>query len=132
MSDADNMLPETKPGEHAFAPYVRVLGRGKRGSRSFTRHEACHAMGMILRGEVEDVQLGAFLMLMRVKEESPDELAGFVEAVRDQTRVPVGLTVDVDWSSYAGKRKHAPWFFFSLLLLADSGLRVFVHGEVGS
>jgi anthranilate phosphoribosyltransferase len=86
---------------------------------------------MILRGEVEDVQLGAFLMLMRVKEESPDELAGFVEAVREQAQVPAALKVDIDWSSYAGKRKHAPWFFFSLLLLANSGLRIFVHGAEG-
>lgn len=131
MSDEHASLPETKPGEHPFAPYVRILGRGKRGSRSLNRIEARHAMGMILAGEVEDVQLGAFLMLMRVKEESPEELAGFVDAVRAQANAPEGLTVDIDWSSYAGKRRHAPWFFFSLLLLADAGLRVFVHGAEG-
>lgn len=39
---------------------------------------------MILKGEVLDVQLGAFLMLLRVKEESIDELAGFVQATKDQ------------------------------------------------
>ena len=39
---------------------------------------------MILKNEVLDVQLGAFLMLLRVKEESVDELAGFVQATRDQ------------------------------------------------
>ncbi|TBW54787.1 glycosyl transferase family protein [Marinobacter halodurans] len=131
MSNEPSALPETKPGEHPFAPYVRILGRGKRGSRSLSREEARHAMGMILANEVEDVQLGAFLMLLRVKEESPEELAGFVDAVRDQANAPAGLTADVDWSSYAGKRRHAPWFFFSLLLLADAGLRVFVHGAEG-
>lgn len=130
-SDENPGLPQTKPGEHPFAPYVRILGRGKRGSRSLNRAEARHAMGMILAGEVEDVQVGAFLMLMRVKEESVEELAGFVDAVRDQAEAPEGLTVDIDWSSYAGKRRHAPWFFFSLLLLADAGLRVFIHGAEG-
>jgi anthranilate phosphoribosyltransferase len=40
-------------------------------------------MRMILAGEVEEIQLGAFLMLMRVKEETPEELAGFVLAVRE-------------------------------------------------
>ncbi|MGP4843150.1 glycosyl transferase family protein [Marinobacter sp. 1Y8] len=124
-------LPEPKPGEHPFAPYVRILGRGKRGSRSMNRDEARHAMGMILRGEVDDVQIGAFLMLMRVKEESPEELAGFVEAVRDHAEPPSGFSVDLDWSSYAGKRRHSPWFFFSILLLADAGLRVFIHGAEG-
>ena len=48
--------------EHAFAEYVRTLGRGKRARRSLTREEARNAMQMILDGKVEDVQLGAFLM----------------------------------------------------------------------
>lgn len=128
---ADAPLPEPKPGEHPFAPYVRILGKGRRGSRSLTRAEAHHAMRMILAGDVEDVQLGAVLMLLRVKEETPEELAGFVDAVREQSAAPTDLAVDIDWSSYAGKRRHAPWFLFSLLLLADQGLRVFVHGAEG-
>lgn len=132
MTDpTDSALPEPKPGEHPFAPYVRILGKGKRGSRSLKRTEARHAMSMILAGEVEDVQLGAFLMLLRVKEETADELAGFVESVRAQSQAPDDLTVDIDWSSYAGKRRHCPWFLFSILLLADHGLRVFIHGAEG-
>ncbi len=72
MEDADtNTLPEAKPGEHPFAPYVRILGKGKKGSRSLSRAEARDAMTRILRGEVEDVQLGAFLMLLRVKRKLP-------------------------------------------------------------
>lgn len=128
---ADSALPEPKPGEHPFAPYVRILGKGKRGSRSLSRPEAHHAMSMILRDEVESVQLGAFLMLLRVKEETPDELAGFVDAVREHAEAPAGLSADIDWSSYAGKRRHAPWFLFSMLLLAQHGVRVFVHGAEG-
>ena len=71
-----------KTAEHPFAPFVRILGKGKTSSRSLTLDEARQAMAMILDGEVEDVQLGAFLMLLRVKEESPEELAGFVQASR--------------------------------------------------
>lgn len=120
-----------KPNEHAFAPYVRILGKGKTGSRSLTREEARAAMAMILRGEVKDVQLGAFLMLLRVKEESADELTGFVEAAREWIGAPISLGVDLDWSSYAGKRKHLPWFLLSALTLADHGVRVFMHGAGG-
>lgn len=119
-----------RPHEHPFAPYVRILGKGKTGSRSLTREEARQAMGMVLRGEVEDTQLGAFLMLLRVKEESADELTGFVEAARDTIAAPT-LPVDLDWSSYAGKRRQLPWFLLSALTLADSGLRVFLHGAGG-
>ncbi|MCH8499004.1 MAG: glycosyl transferase family protein [Marinobacter sp.] len=127
----NTQLPQPKDGEHPFAPYVRILGKGKKGSRSLTREEARHALGMILAGQVEPVQLGAFLMLIRVKEETPDELAGFVEAVKDHITPPASLQVDIDWSSYAGKRRHAPWFLFSILLLAEAGLRTFVHGAEG-
>lgn len=124
-------LPDPKPGEHPFAPYVRILGRGRRGSRSLSRAEAEKAMGMILAGEVESVQLGAFLMLIRVKEETADELAGFVSAARGAIDAPDDLPVDLDWSSYAGKRRHAPWFLLALQLLADAGWRIFIHGAEG-
>jgi anthranilate phosphoribosyltransferase len=116
--------------EHPFAQYVRILGKGKKGSRSFTAEEAQDAMGMILRDEAEAIQLGAFLMLIRVKEESPEELAGFVKAVKEHIKAPE-IQVDLDWSSYAGKRRHLPWFIFSALLVAQQGHRVFMHGASG-
>ena len=119
-----------RPDEHPFAPYVRILGKGKTGSRSLSREEARAAMGMILRGEATSAQLGAFLMLLRVKEESADELAGFVEAARADIAAPA-IAVDLDWSSYAGKRRQLPWFLLSALTLADSGQRVFMHGAGG-
>ena len=70
------------PAEHPFAEFVRILGKGKRGARGLTREEARTAMTLLLEGKVEDTQLGAFLMLLRHKEESAEELAGFTEALR--------------------------------------------------
>ncbi len=127
MSQRKNLY---RNAEHPFAKYVRILGKGKTGSRSLSFEEAYDAFAMILRGEVLDVQLGAFLMLLRVKEESVDELAGFVQATRDQITFPP-LQVDLDWSSYAGKRKHYPWFLLAALTLAQNGYRVFMHGAAG-
>ncbi|WP_111859711.1 glycosyl transferase family protein [Acinetobacter sp. CFCC 10889] len=116
--------------EHPFAQYVRIIGKGKNGARSLTYEEAYQAFSMILKNEVLDVQLGAFLMLLRVKEESVDELAGFVQATKDQLTFQP-LTVDLDWSSYAGKRKHFPWFLLSALTLAKHGYKVVMHGASG-
>ncbi len=116
--------------EHAFAEYVRTLGRGKRARRSLTREEARSAMQLILEGKVEDVQLGAFLMLLRVKEETPEELAGFLDACRglcDQ-RLADFPAVQLDWPSYAGKKKHHPWYLLATVLLADQGIRTLLHG----
>lgn len=123
--------PQLINGEHPFAQYVRILGKGKTGTRSLEKEEACQAMRMILAGEVEDVQLGAFLMLLRVKEESHSELTGFVTAVKDHIKVPSTLTADLDWSSYAGKKRQPPWFILSCLLLAENGVRIFMHGANG-
>lgn len=118
--------------EHPFAGYIRTLGKGKHGSRSLSEDEAYRAMQMILSGEAEPIQLGAFLMLMRVKEETPEELAGFVRAAKESLAVPVDAPqVQLDWSSYAGKRRHLPWFLLSALLLAGSGFKVFMHGAPG-
>ena len=76
-------------------------------------------------------QLGAFLMLLRIKEESPEELAGFIQAVRSRNPLPAQLTVDLDWSTYAGKKRHLPWFLLTALLLAENGYKVFMHGARG-
>ena len=116
--------------EHPFAPYVRTLGRGKRARRSLTREEAADAMAMILRGEAEPAQVGAFLMLLRVKEETTEELAGFLDACRPVCREHLAAlpAVDVDWPSYAGKKKHHPWYLLAARLLADNGLRILMHG----
>jgi anthranilate phosphoribosyltransferase len=122
---------QTPHPEHPFADIIRILGKGKKGSRPLTQEEAHRAMRMILADEVLPVQLGAFLMLMRVKEETPEELAGFVTAARESFNHQAHTQVDLDWSSYAGKRRHLPWFLLSALLLAENGIRVLMHGSEG-
>jgi len=118
--------------EHPFAEFVKILGKGKRGSRPLTQDEAYRAMKMILADEVESIQLGAFLMLLRIKEETAEELAGFVRAANESFIIPkINTTVDLDWSSYAGKRRHLPWFLLSTLLLAENDVRIFMHGAEG-
>jgi anthranilate phosphoribosyltransferase len=118
--------------EHPFAPYVRILARGKTKTRSLTQDEAEGAMRMIVAGDVRPEQLGAFLMLLRLKEETAEEIAGFVVAVRETFKLPSSLPkVDLDWSSYAGKRRQLPWFLLSVLLLAENGTKVFMHGAEG-
>ncbi len=117
--------------EHPFAEFIKILGKGKKGARPLTQDEAYRAMQMILAGEVLPIQLGAFLMLMRIKEETCEELAGFVQAARESLALETQVHVDLDWSSYAGKRRHLPWFLLSTFLLAENGIKVFMHGAGG-
>lgn len=114
--------------EHPFAEYVRILGKGRKGSTTLTLEQARTAMQMILSGEALPIQIGAFLMLIRVREETAEETAGFVMAARVLLEKPLKpYSVDLDWASYAGKRRQLPWFLLSALLLAKNGVRVFLH-----
>ncbi len=118
--------------EHPFAQYIQMLGKGQKGSRDLTQQEAEQALDMILAGRVEPVQLGAFLMLMRVKEETPAEVAGFVRAALGALLLPPSVpAVDLDWASYAGKRRQLPWYVLSALLLSSHGISVLMHGIGG-
>ncbi len=124
--------PAVAAEPHPFARFVAILGRGKTRSRSLEISEAREAMAMILRGEALPEQIGAFLMLLRLKEETPEEIAGFTLGARDIMALPSKTpSVDVDWSSYAGKRRQLPWFVLSALLLARNGIKVFMHGTEG-
>jgi len=120
------------PDEHPFAQYVRILGKGPNLSRPLTGGEIEAAVRMIMRGEVEPVQLGAFLCLLRVKTETPEEVAGFVRGIRAELTLPAGLpAVDLDWPTWAGKGRQLPWYLLAALLLAESGVTVFMHGAEG-
>ncbi|MFM2407640.1 MAG: hypothetical protein RL358_382 [Pseudomonadota bacterium] len=113
-----------------FSTYIQALGKGRRGARNLTFAEAEHAMQCVLQGTVSPEQLGAFLMLLRVKEETPAELAGMVKAARDSIVLPPSFPpVELDWAAYAGKRRQLPYFVLSALLLAQHGIKVLMHGS---
>ncbi len=117
---------------HPFSRFVAILGRGKTKQRDLTLEESREAMAMILRGEAVAEQIGAFLMLLRLKEEAPEEIAGFAMGTRDTFKLPTDLPkVDLDWSSYAGKRVQLPWYLLSVMALVGAGHRVVMHGTEG-
>jgi anthranilate phosphoribosyltransferase len=69
---------------------------------------------------------------MRVKEETAEEVAGFSRAVRNSLTRHTSLpAVDLDWASYAGKRRQLPWYLLSALLLSSHGTKVLMHGIGG-
>ena len=116
---------------HPFAEYLRTIGRGATLGRPLDEAEAEQAMGMILDDAVEPVQLGAFLLVLRYRTETPAELAGFVRAARARSAPAGATTVDLDWPSYADRHKQLPYFVLAALLLATSGVRVLMHGIEG-
>ena len=113
----------------SLAPYIRSLGRGPSRSRSLTCEEAQEAMKIILSGEAEPEAVGALLMLLRLRGESVEEVAGFVDAVRASLSAWHGLGAAVDWPSYAaGRTRGYPYFLLAAKLVARAGYPVLLHG----
>jgi anthranilate phosphoribosyltransferase len=66
-----------------FNQIIKEIGRGARGARDVSPELAYESFRALLRGEVDDVQLGAWWIAMRIKGESEDELAAFERAMQD-------------------------------------------------
>jgi anthranilate phosphoribosyltransferase len=66
------------------------------GGRSLTEDEAAAATEKIMAGEATPAQIGAFLMALRVRGETPEEMAGMAKIMRAKAlRVPTdGQVVD--------------------------------------
>ena len=113
-----------------LAEHVRTLGRGPGRSRSLKGDEAHQAMQLMLSGDAAPEAIGALLMLLRMKGETADEIAGFATAARDN--LPPFPQVDLDWPSYAaGRTRGLPWCLLSARLVAQRGHRVLLHGWNG-
>jgi len=111
-----------------ISAYIKEIGRGKDGARSLNREQARDLMGQVLDGQVTDLELGAFAIAMRIKGESTDELAGFLEAVTERClplRAPGPAVV---LPSYNGARKLPNLTPLLALMLAREGVPVLVHG----
>lgn len=116
------------PDLHPFAQFIQILGKGPTMSRPLTQAEMHEAARMVLADQVEPIQLGAFMCLLRITGETPGELAGFVRAAREAMIFGHVPDVDLDWPAYAGKKRRMPWFLLSALLLASNGVRIVMHG----
>ena len=109
--------------------YIKDIGRGKDGARALGRAQATDLMGQILDEQVSDLELGAFCIAMRVKGETPEEMAGFLDATHARLQhVQVNGARTVVLPSYNGARKLPVLTPLLALLLAREGVAVVVHG----
>ena len=113
--------------------YIKEIGRGKDGARSLTREQATDLFGQVLDGAVTDLELGGFCLAMRIKGETPDEMAGFLDATHARLQCLPQNVGDSDLTtvvlpSYNGARKLPVLTPLLALLLAREGAAVLVHG----
>jgi anthranilate phosphoribosyltransferase len=123
-------LPTTKEAFPA-ARFIKEIGRGVKGARSMSREDARLLYGAMLDGRVSDLELGGILLAMRIKGESVEEIAGFMDAAEASFAplpLPPGEFAPVLIPSYNGARKLANLTPLLALLLAREGVPVLVHG----
>ncbi|MEO8281169.1 MAG: DNA-binding protein YbiB [Ideonella sp.] len=113
-----------------IAPFLKVIGRGKEGARALDADQAFAVMAAVLDGEVGEVELGAFVMAMRIKGESQAELGGFLRAVHARCLPLTPTRSTVVLPSYNGARKLPNLTALLALLLAQQDIQVLVHGPL--
>jgi len=112
-----------------IAKYIKEIGRGKDGARSLTREQAADLFGQVLDGAVTDLEIGAFCLAMRIKGETAQEMAGFLDATHQRLHtIPESTRPVIVLPSYNGARKLPVLTPLLALLLAREGLPVLVHG----
>ncbi|KEJ88699.1 glycosyl transferase family protein [Sulfitobacter donghicola] len=110
-----------------LAPFVRIVAQGKGRARSLTQGEATEAMGLILADKADPEAVGALLMVMRLRGETDEEIAGFTAALRESI-APLPKA-DLDWPCYAaGRTRGAPLFLLAAKVVALAGYTVVMHG----
>jgi anthranilate phosphoribosyltransferase len=113
----------------SIAALLRDIGRGRDGAKALAREPARELMDAMLAGRISDLELGAALMALRMKGETAEEIAGFMDAVAAHTqRIPTDRPCVVI-PSYNGARLLPNLVPLLALLLARRGVPVLIHGQ---
>ena len=127
------------PGKLDCAQYIKEIGRGRDNARALSRDDARILWSALLEGRIADLEVGAILVAMRIKGESVDEIAGFLDATDAHgLRLPVPRDADglpmipVVIPSYNGARNMPNLTPLLACLLAREGIPVLVHGKVAT
>jgi anthranilate phosphoribosyltransferase len=112
-----------------ISQYIKEIGRGKQGARPLSREQATDLFSQVLDGAVTDLEIGAFCLAMRIKGETTEEMAGFLDATHARVQLlPASEKPLVVLPSYNGARKLPVLTPLLALLVARKGLPVLIHG----
>jgi anthranilate phosphoribosyltransferase len=110
---------------------MRVLGPGRKDGRNLTFEEAHDAFASILSGGESEVAIAAFLVLMRMKGLTVQELTAFARAARERATIPcqdmAGLVSICP--PHDGMDRFPPLEVASALIAAGAGVRVMLFTD---
>ena len=110
---------------------LRVLGSNRRDGRNLTYEEAYRAFATIFEGTESEIQVGAFLIALRWKGVTVEELTAFARAARDRATVPCedvpGLVCVCP--PHDGTEQVPPLEVASALIAVGAGARVMIVSD---
>lgn len=118
-------------GDHSLKNLLKKIGKGPKLSKDLTREESRDAFAHILSQAADPAQTGAFLIALRMKGETADELAGCVDALREKSsslknhELPLLLELA---PAHDGKTKSLVLAPFIAMTLAKAGVPTLVTG----
>lgn len=113
----------------SIAALLRQIGRGRDGSKALERAQARDLMDAMLAHRVSELELGAALMALRMKGETADEIAGFIDALAAHVTPIPTVRPCVVIPTYNGARLLPNLVPLLALQLARDGVPVLLHGQ---
>lgn len=121
----------TRPTDVALMRSIlQRIATGPELSKDISLQEAHAGMRLILDGHVNPVQAGVFLIALRMKRESDDELRGILDALRETTATAIAEVdelIDIA-DPYDGYARSLPVAPFLPATLAACGIPAISHG----
>jgi anthranilate phosphoribosyltransferase len=98
--------------------------------RDLSADEAAEVLDQIMHGEASETQIAAFLIALRTKGETVDELTGLARTMRElATHVPIDRTDLLDTAGTGGGRSTFNVSTTAALIAAGAGCAVAKHGN---
>ncbi|MFP7296615.1 anthranilate phosphoribosyltransferase [Neobacillus niacini] len=110
--------------------WLKEVARGKRGSKDLDYQQTKEVAQSIIHGEATDAQIAAYLIALRLKTESPEELLAFVHVFSEHSeKVEMSQQPIIDLASPYNGRNTFMGSIPAAILMAEQGLPVFLHGS---
>ncbi|MDQ1003108.1 anthranilate phosphoribosyltransferase [Neobacillus niacini] len=110
--------------------WLKEVARGKRGSKDLDYQQTKEVAQTIISGKATDAQIAAYLIALRLKTESPEELLAFVHAYQDvSNKLERSNRSIIDLASPYNGRNSFTGSIPTAILMSEYGLPVFLHGS---
>lgn len=123
-------MTQTDDPKRLMRSIIQRIATGPELSKDIALDEARAGMRAILDGAVDPVQAGIFLIALRMKRETDDEMKGVLDAIREATGhvvAEVDEVVDIA-DPYDGYNRCLPAAPFLMPVLAECGVASISHG----